>query len=62
MANSLHASTVSCPLHIYGITVDFSNSKTNVVESAEVQIGKLHSPIEHEAGKRSLRRTFSPPM
>ncbi|KAG2348295.1 hypothetical protein BDR05DRAFT_995709 [Suillus weaverae] len=61
MANSLHASTVSCPLHIYGIAVDFSNSKTNV-ESAEVRMGKLHSPIEHEAGKRSLRRTFSPPM
>ncbi|KAG1869346.1 hypothetical protein DFJ58DRAFT_723192 [Suillus subalutaceus] len=56
-----HASIVSCPLHIYGITVDFSKSKTNV-ESVEVQISKLpHSPIEREAGK-SWRQTFSPPM
>jgi GTP-binding protein EngB required for normal cell division len=54
-------STNSSPLHIYGITVDFSKSRTNV-ESAEVQISKLpHSPMEHEAGK-SWRRTFSPPI
>ncbi|KAG1873220.1 hypothetical protein F4604DRAFT_1925726 [Suillus subluteus] len=56
-----HASIVSCPLHIYGITVDFSKSKMNV-ESIEVQISKLpHSPIEREAAK-SWRQTFSPPM
>ncbi|KIK31913.1 hypothetical protein CY34DRAFT_814464 [Suillus luteus UH-Slu-Lm8-n1] len=60
MANSLHPSTVSCPFHISGITVDFSNSKTNV-ESAEVRTGKSHSQIEREGGK-SFRRTFSPPM
>ncbi|KIK34232.1 hypothetical protein CY34DRAFT_813072, partial [Suillus luteus UH-Slu-Lm8-n1] len=60
MADSLHASTISCPLHISGITVDFSNSTMNV-ESAEVRTGKSHSQIEHEVGK-SFRRTFSPPM
>ncbi|KAG2064917.1 hypothetical protein BDR04DRAFT_1145644 [Suillus decipiens] len=60
MASSLHASTVSCPLDIYGITIDFRKSKKNV-ESTEVCIGKLHSPIEHEAG-RVLRHTFSLPM
>ncbi|KAG2356372.1 hypothetical protein BDR07DRAFT_1492039 [Suillus spraguei] len=60
MASSLRASTGSYPLHIYGITIDFSKSKTKV-ESAELWIGRLHSPIGHEAGK-SLRRSFSPPM
>ncbi|KAG2134598.1 uncharacterized protein EDB93DRAFT_1306011 [Suillus bovinus] len=62
MADSLHPSTVSCPLHIFGITVDFSKSKINVV-SAEARISKLNSPhgLEREAGK-SLRRTFSPHM
>ncbi|KAG2072222.1 hypothetical protein BDR04DRAFT_1096783 [Suillus decipiens] len=61
MASSLRASTISCPLHIYGVTIDFSKSKTEV-ESAEVlRIGKSYSPVGREAGK-SLRRSFSPPM
>jgi GTPase SAR1 family protein len=60
MANPLHTSTVSCPLHISGITVDFSKSKIQV-ESAEVRTGKSHSQIEREVGKR-FRRTFSPPL
>ncbi|KAG1760615.1 hypothetical protein EDD22DRAFT_954769 [Suillus occidentalis] len=60
MASSLHASTVSWPLHISGITVDFSKSKTNE-ESVEVRIGKSHSPIEREA-RKNFRRTFSPHM
>ncbi|KAG1869351.1 hypothetical protein DFJ58DRAFT_723202 [Suillus subalutaceus] len=47
-------------IHIYGITVDFSKSKRNV-QSAEVQIGKLHLPIERQAGK-IWRQTFSTPM
>ncbi|KAG1858729.1 hypothetical protein DFJ58DRAFT_840324 [Suillus subalutaceus] len=42
------------------ITIDFSKSTMNV-ESVEVRMGKLHSPIEREAGN-SWRRTFSPPM
>ncbi|KAG1810483.1 uncharacterized protein HD556DRAFT_1454633 [Suillus plorans] len=54
MANALH------PLHIHGITVDFSKLKTNV-ESAEVRIGKFNSPIKREEGK-SLCETFSPPI
>ncbi|KAG1810454.1 uncharacterized protein HD556DRAFT_1320596 [Suillus plorans] len=63
MVDSLHASesTVSYPLHISGITVNFNKPKTNI-ESAEVRIGKLHSPIALEAGNRSLQRRFSPPM
>ncbi|KAG1761947.1 hypothetical protein EDD22DRAFT_823989 [Suillus occidentalis] len=60
MANSLHASTVSWPLHISGITVDFSKSKTNE-ESVEVRIGKSHSSIEREA-RKNFRQTFSPHM
>ncbi|KAG1813471.1 hypothetical protein EV424DRAFT_1349050 [Suillus variegatus] len=58
MANAL-ANT----LHIHGITVDFSKSKTNI-DSAEVRIGESHSPIElkrEEPEGRSLRHTFSPP-
>ncbi|KAG2126191.1 hypothetical protein BD769DRAFT_1668628 [Suillus cothurnatus] len=55
-----HTSMVSYSLRISGITVDSSKSRTNV-EFAEVRIGKLRSPIEHEAGK-IWRRTFSPPM
>ncbi|KAG1806045.1 hypothetical protein EV424DRAFT_1544123 [Suillus variegatus] len=60
MANTPHASTVSWPLHVYGITVDSSKSKPNI-ESVEVRTSK-YSPIEleHEAGKR-FRRTFSKP-
>ncbi|KAG1895941.1 uncharacterized protein F5891DRAFT_1193554 [Suillus fuscotomentosus] len=57
MANALDT------LHIYGITVDISKSKTNI-ESAEVRIGKSHSPIElkrEEPEGRSLRHTFSLP-
>ncbi|KAG2052538.1 hypothetical protein BDR06DRAFT_513188 [Suillus hirtellus] len=63
MADSLYASesTVSYPLHISGITVNFNKPKTNI-ESAELRIGKLHSPITREAGNRSLQRKFSPPM
>ncbi|KAG1898888.1 uncharacterized protein F5891DRAFT_442436 [Suillus fuscotomentosus] len=47
-------------LYIYGVTVDFSKSKTNI-ESAEVRIGELHSLIEYKAGK-SLRHAFSSPI
>ncbi|KAG1887924.1 uncharacterized protein F5891DRAFT_987990 [Suillus fuscotomentosus] len=57
MANALHT------LHIHGITVDFTKSKSNI-ESAEVRIGESHSPIElkREGPEgRSLRYTFSPP-
>ncbi|KAG2356375.1 hypothetical protein BDR07DRAFT_1423529 [Suillus spraguei] len=63
MAGSLLASTISYPLHIYGITVDFSKSKLNV-KSAEVRIGKLHSPLDAKqervcVGELSQGDTFS---
>ncbi|KAG2356376.1 hypothetical protein BDR07DRAFT_1364291 [Suillus spraguei] len=62
MTSPLVASTVSYPIHIHGVTMDFSKSKLNV-ESAEVWFRNSHSPIEHDAGKtRSFRLTFSPPM
>ncbi|KAG1808031.1 uncharacterized protein BJ212DRAFT_1385095 [Suillus subaureus] len=55
-----YASTVSSPLHIYGITVDFSKPEMNV-RSAEVRMGKLHLRIERKAGN-SWQQTFSIPM
>ncbi|KAG1812277.1 hypothetical protein EV424DRAFT_1646164 [Suillus variegatus] len=61
MANPLHASTVSCPLHISGIIVDFSNSIRKVT-SAEVRLSK-DSPLQLqcEAGQ-TFRQTFSNPI
>ncbi|KAG1785900.1 uncharacterized protein HD556DRAFT_84993 [Suillus plorans] len=60
MANTLHASTVPCPLNISGIIVDSRKSKLDI-ESAQVWIGESRVPIERK-GRKSLRRTFSPPM
>ncbi|KAG2127680.1 hypothetical protein DEU56DRAFT_526745 [Suillus clintonianus] len=60
MASSLHASTVPYPLHISGLSVDFSKSAKNV-ESAQVRIGKSHAPVERATGK-TLQLIFYPPM
>ncbi|KAG0697501.1 hypothetical protein DFH29DRAFT_1003677 [Suillus ampliporus] len=60
MANSIYTSTVPGLLHISGISVDFGKSG-KLAESAEVQIGKSHRPIEHETGT-TMRQLFSPPM
>ncbi|KAG2125445.1 hypothetical protein DEU56DRAFT_570816 [Suillus clintonianus] len=60
MANSFHTSTVPCPLHVSGLSVDFSKSAKNV-ESAQVRIGELHTPVERGEGK-TLQHTFSSPI
>ncbi|KAG2368056.1 hypothetical protein BDR07DRAFT_1605662 [Suillus spraguei] len=63
MADSFRTLPVHHPIHISGVSVDFSKSGKNV-ESAGVRIGQLrHTLIERdrEAGK-ILRQTFHPPM
>ncbi|KAG1840871.1 hypothetical protein C8R48DRAFT_739820 [Suillus tomentosus] len=62
MANSLHASTVSCPIRIYAVKVDFSKFKTDIT-AFEVWIGKSLRPpyVKHQA-RKSLRQTFFPPI
>ncbi|KAG1885415.1 amidase signature domain-containing protein [Suillus subluteus] len=47
-------------LYISDVLVDFSKSGKNV-ESAELRIGELHTPVER-AARKTLRQTFSPPM
>jgi hypothetical protein len=61
MASSLDASTPVYPLYISGLNVDFSKSKKNV-ESSEVRINNLGSPISMKSGAgKVLRQAFSPP-
>lgn len=62
MPNDLQTSTAhrDYSLYISDILVDLSKSRKNV-ESAEVRIGKLHTPVEH-AARKTLQQTFSPPV
>ncbi|KAG1858794.1 hypothetical protein DFJ58DRAFT_781762 [Suillus subalutaceus] len=53
-------STAHCSLYISDVLVDFTKSRKNV-ESAELRIGELHTPVER-AARKTLRQTFSPPM
>ncbi|KAG2114623.1 uncharacterized protein F5147DRAFT_758763 [Suillus discolor] len=59
-AEALTLGRFPCPLNISGIAVDSRKSKLDI-ESAKVWIGDSHVPIERK-GRKSLRRTFSPPV